>query len=139
MGIPPLWAAAYPLALVDLYGDRLVCRGRAQLKQVVPFAVVPLSTIKRVTRASWFPKGSTPSRRLGDPRRSRDGAADLLFRGDSAEFTVEWLSDPSRRVRNVTWIVVESRSHRINAEFLGNRGVKVEDGTAVTPAGPLPK
>ena len=129
--MPPVWAAAYPLALIDVYRDRLVVRGRAQIKQVVPFAVLPLSTIRRATRAGWFRRaarlqvagldaGETPQR-------------PVLFRGDPVDFSPEWLSDPSRASRVVRWVAIESRSHKIDwlLEFLANNGVEVEDGAKV--------
>ena len=131
LSIPPVWGAMYPLALVDVYRDRLVCRGRAQLKRVVPFAVVPLSTIKRATRAGWFPRAA----RLQVDVATGTGTATTpqrpaLFRGDSVDFSPEWLSDPTRASRVVRWVVVESRSHRIDwlLEFLANSGIEIEDG-----------
>ena len=119
LGFPPLWAATYPMALVDVYEDRLVCRGRAQLKRVVPFAVVPLASIERVTRPRWFQRAAKLS--LSD---SGDRPP-TVFRGDSAEFIPDWFGDPDRVSGTVRWMLVESTSFRIEwlLQFLGERGV----------------
>jgi hypothetical protein len=119
IGFPPLWAATYPMALVDVYEDRLVCRGRAQLKRVVPFAVLPLASIERVTRPGWF-------RRAAKLTFDASGARPpTVFRGDSAEFSPDWFGDPAHASGTVRWLVAESRSQRIDwlLQFLGDRGI----------------
>jgi hypothetical protein len=119
IGFPPLWAATYPMALVDVYEDRLVCRGRAQLKRVVPFAVVPLTSIERVTRPGWFKRAAKLS--LSDT----GSPLPTVFRGDSAEFIPDWFGDDGHASGTVRWMLVESTSFRIEwlLQFLGERGI----------------
>lgn len=119
LGFPPLWAATYPMALVDVYEDRLVCRGRAQLKRVVPFAVVPLTSIERVARPGWFKRAAKLS--LSGSR----APLPTVFRGDSAEFAPDWFGDAGHTSGTVRWMLVESTSFRIEwlLQFLGERGI----------------
>src|SRR5262245_34843441 len=123
------------MALVDVYEDRLVCRGRAQLKRVVPFAVVPLTSVERVTRPGWFKRAAKLS-------LSGSGAPPpTVFRGDSAEFTPDWFGDAGHTAGTVRWMLVESTSFRIEwlLQFLGERGIgpnASQGEEATTPASP---